>query len=129
MCDPNVHLVHPPSFLDDSITFAEGKYLIIDVPVDARGTADVYIDDTNALTLDAKESNNIQRLEQATFLAIHSAAQENHNNEPIPRKEMAALANLLAEVGAEEIKIIMVWILNFRTLTIALPKKKYVAWK
>ena len=42
---------------------------------------------------------------------------------------MVARAKLLAEAGAEEIKIILGWILNFRTLTIALPKNKYVAWK
>ena len=35
----------------------------------------------------------------------------------------------LAEAGAEEIKIILGWILNFRTLIIALPDNKYVAWK
>ena len=42
---------------------------------------------------------------------------------------MSAWAKLLAEAGSEEIKIIMGWILNFRTLTIALPENKYVAWK
>ena len=42
---------------------------------------------------------------------------------------MAAREKLLAEAGAEEIKIILGWILNFRTLTIALPENKYVAWK
>ena len=42
---------------------------------------------------------------------------------------MAARSKLLAEAGAEEIKIIMGWILNFITLTIALPKNKYVVWK
>ena len=42
---------------------------------------------------------------------------------------MAALAKLLSEAGAEEIKIFLGWILNFRTLTIALPENKYVAWK
>ena len=36
---------------------------------------------------------------------------------------------LLAEAGAEEIKIILGWIFNFRTLTTALPENKYVAWK
>ena len=90
LCDPNGHLVPPPLFLDDSIPFAEGKDLIIDVPVDARGTADVYIDDTIALTEDVEDSNNVQRLEQATLLAIHCAAREKHNDEPIPREEMAA---------------------------------------
>ena len=42
---------------------------------------------------------------------------------------MSACAKLLAEAGYEEIKIILGWTLNFRTLTIALPENKYVAWK
>ena len=42
---------------------------------------------------------------------------------------MAARAKLLAEAGAEEIKIIMGWILYFRTLIIALPENKYIGWK
>ena len=42
---------------------------------------------------------------------------------------MVARAKLLAEAGAEENKIILGWILNFRTLTIALHDNKYVAWK
>ena len=118
LCAPNGHLVPPPLFLDDSIPFAEGKDLIIDVLVDARGTSDVYIDDIIALTVDAEDSKNVQRLEQATLLAIHCAAREN-NDEPIPREEMSARAKLLAESGAEKIKIILGLILNFITLTIA----------
>ena len=42
---------------------------------------------------------------------------------------MSARTKLLAEAGAKEIKIILVWILNFRNLTIALPENKYVAWE
>ena len=42
---------------------------------------------------------------------------------------MSAQAKLLAKAGAEEIKIVLGWILNFRTLTISLPKHKYVYWK
>ena len=38
--------VPPPKILDESIPFAEGKDLIVDVPVDARGVEDVYIDNT-----------------------------------------------------------------------------------
>ena len=74
LCAPNCHLVPPPIFLDDSIPFAEGKYLIIDVPVDARGTADVYIDNTISLTVEIKDSNNVQHLKQATLLDIHCSA-------------------------------------------------------
>ena len=53
LCAPNGHLVPLPVFLDDSIPFAEGKDMIIDVMLDARGTADVYIDDDSLLTVDA----------------------------------------------------------------------------
>ena len=42
---------------------------------------------------------------------------------------MASRAKNISEAGAEEIKIILGWIFNFRNLTIALPDKKYVAWK
>ena len=90
LCDPNGHLVPPPLFLYNSIAFAEVKDLIIDVPVDKRGTADVYIDDTIALTVDVEDSNDVQPLNQVTLLAIHCAAQEKHSDEPIPRGEIAA---------------------------------------
>ena len=79
--------------------------------------------------MDIKDSNNVQWVEKATLLAIHCAAREKHNDEPISRKEMAARAKILAKAGAEYIKIIMGWILNFRTLTIALPESKYVSWE
>ena len=55
--------------------------------------------------------------------------EKNHNDDPIPREEISSLAKILAEVGAEEIKIIIGWILNFRTLTIHLPENKCIAWK
>ena len=42
---------------------------------------------------------------------------------------MVERAKLLAETGAEEIKIILGWILNFRNITISPPEKKYVSWK
>ena len=85
---------------------------------------DVYIDDTISLTVDVKDSNNVQRLKQATLLAVHCAAQEKHNDEPKTRKEMAARAKLLAESGAEKIKIILGLILNFITLTISMTENK-----
>ena len=49
--------------------------MIIDVLVDARRIADVYIDDTISLTVDVEDSNNVQRLEQANLLEIHFSAQ------------------------------------------------------
>ena len=76
------------------------------MPVDARGTADVYIDDTIALCVDVEGADNVDRLTQATLLAIHCAAREKHPDEPIPREEMAVLAKLIAETGANGVKTI-----------------------
>ena len=73
-CALNGHLVPPPVFLDYHVPFSERKYLIIDVPVDSRGTADVYIENKTYLTVDIKDSNNVQQLEQATLLVVHCAA-------------------------------------------------------
>ena len=61
LCVPNGYLVPPPLLIDDSITFAEGKDLIIDVPVDVTGTADVYIDDTREV---CKAQRDFQRVLQ-----------------------------------------------------------------
>ena len=99
----------------------------MEVPVDARVIADVYIDDTIALTVDVENSNNIKSLKQVTLLAIHYAAMDKHVNEPITREEMAARANLIAEAGADEVKTILGWICNFRTLSVSLPENKFVA--
>ena len=82
---PDGFHVPPPKILDESIPFLVGKEIIVDVPVDAKGIADIYIDDTIALMVDVENSNNIQRLEQSTLLAIHYAARDKHVNEPITR--------------------------------------------
>ena len=42
---------------------------------------------------------------------------------------MATRGKNLSKAGAEEIKIILGWILNFRSLKISLTENKYVAWK
>jgi hypothetical protein len=101
----------------------------VDVPVDPRGTADVYIDDTIAFCVDVEPSDNAMRLENAILLAIHATARPVHKSEPIPRDEMAALAKLLAEAGLEETKMILGLFFNFRKMTVALPDNKHVAWK
>ena len=46
-----------PQFLDDNIPFAEGRELIVDIPVDPRGKVDVYIDDTTGLRLGLYSGN------------------------------------------------------------------------
>ena len=128
LCSPLGSLVPQPKYLPDSVPFAEGLDLIVDIPVDARGTTDVYIDDTISLSVDVEGSDNVQRLRQCSLLAINCASRDVHAKEPIPRDEMAEKKKLLAEAGPEEIKTILGWVFNFRKLLVALPENKYVAW-
>jgi len=125
---PGLDLVPSTLLLDDSIPFGNGRQLVVDIPVDPRGTADVYIDDTIGLAVELSGSMNSERLRRAILLAIHTAARSRHPDEPIPREEMAAIQKLLAEARCEEIKIVLGWLLNFRLLRISLPDNKFQAW-
>ena len=82
--------------------------------MDPRGTSNVYIDDTTSLCVDIEDSDNLERLRLCSLLAINVASRDVHENEPIPRIEMAEMKKLRAEAGSEEIKTILEWIFNFR---------------
>ena len=71
------------------ILFAEGKDLIIDIPVDPQGISDVYIDDIISLCVDIEGTDHVERLKQCSLLAINIASRDVHEEEPIPRAEMA----------------------------------------
>jgi hypothetical protein len=125
-CAPNSNLVPAKKIMSDKIPFGVGRELIVDVPVNPRGMADVYIDDTIGFCVDI--SDNDVRLENAILLAIHAAARPLHESEPIPREEMAALAKLLAEAGLEESKVILGLFFDFRRMLVSLPSNKHAAW-
>ncbi len=55
---PCQHLVPEMRLMDDSISFTKGGELIVDIPVDARGTGDVYIDDLIQATVVIKGMDN-----------------------------------------------------------------------
>ena len=78
--------------------------------------------------MDAKDSNNVIRLERAILLAIFTAARPKHPSEPIPREEMAALAKLIAEAGLEETKTILGWEFDFRRMLVSMLENKFTAW-
>ncbi len=57
--------VPPKEVLSDDVLFVIRQDLIVDIPVNARGIVDVYIDDFFGLTVDLEDSNNATRLEWA----------------------------------------------------------------
>jgi hypothetical protein len=129
-----------PIFLSDDVKFQKARELVVDIlnstgaklgiltPVQDTGYADVFIDDTFAITVDVPGSDNIKRLERATLLALHAVSRPLDRDEPIPRHEMAARNKFIAEAGVEETKMVLGWFIDFRRLRITLPTNKHIAW-
>ncbi len=61
-------------YLDDNIPFAIEREVIIDVPINHWGYADVYIDNTTGLTINLPGPQNADKLEAAIPLMINMAA-------------------------------------------------------
>ena len=112
--------------MDDDIPFGIGQDLIVEIPVNPRGTVNLYIDDFCGLTVDIDD--NATRLKRAPLLALGSAAQEEAGIEHLPCNDIAALQKLIAETGLSEIKTILGWLLDFRQMIIALPDNKFHAY-
>ncbi len=88
LCGKNQYLVPPPKFLDDSVPFAKGLELVVDIPVNPQGTADVYIDGLVFLTVDVEGSDNLLRCDRAPLLATDTCLCPLDPEEPIPCKTM-----------------------------------------
>jgi hypothetical protein len=138
LCDPAwnpLELYNPAALkiptrrpLADDNPFGEARELVVDVPVEAEGHSDVYIDDTCALGVDLPGSNNVTKIERAVLLALETTARQLMENEPIPRDDMPAKNKFKAEAAAEETKMILGWHFNFRLLAVSLPDNKFIAW-
>ena len=105
-----------------------GRELIVNIPINHKGTHDIYIDNLIALTLNVPGTNNIERCAGAHLLAIAATARPSHVKEPIPREEMEAINKLVAEATPKETKVILGWSMNFNKLIVSLPGNKYLAW-
>ena len=118
--------IPPQEYLLDDVPFAKAHKLIVNIPVDPRGSIDCYIDDTPGLTVDLPGSENAARLEAAIPLVIEVAAQPDNVDEPIPCETMVENNKLLAEGGFSETKVILGWLFNLRTLSVSLPDHKFI---
>ncbi len=117
---------HVPSkeVLSDDVPFGIRQDLIVDIPVDARGIFDVYIDDFIRLTVDLKDSDNATRLERAPLLGLNAVSCEVSPFKPLQCDNMDAQAKLKAKTGLTKTKVFLDWSLNFRMMMIALLEKK-----
>jgi len=85
---PAQHLVPNKIILKDDIPFGIGRDLIVDIPVNSRGTVDLYINDFCGLMVDIDD--NAARLDRAPLLALVSAAQEVAEIETLPHDDIEA---------------------------------------
>ena len=75
---PCQHLVPVMILMDDSIPFADGAEQIVDIPIDPRGTGNVYVDDFIETTIVIEGTDNVIRCKRATLLAIDVSARPKH---------------------------------------------------
>jgi hypothetical protein len=83
--------------LDDNIPFGIGRDLIVDIPVNPRGTVNLYINDFVGLIVDI--NNNAVCLERAPLLAVGSAAWEVSEIKTLPCKDIEAWPKLIAKTS------------------------------
>ncbi len=115
-----------PIPLPDTIPFHPAKRFAIDLPINDIGKVDIYIDDSIGIALDAND--NSRRVSYSIPLAIHWISRAADSLDPIPRKDIISLKKLLAEGRMEEMKSVLGWEINTRSLSISLPSDKHRNW-
>ena len=95
-------------------------------PARPQGFNDVYVDDTITIFVDTP--TNLKRAPKAIATATATIARPSCPNEPIPREHLLSVDKYMAEGAPSEIKTILGWTFNFRSLTISLPDDKHAAW-
>ncbi len=122
---PTSHPTKDP--LPNKILFGIGRDLIVNIPINWRGTVDIYINHFMCLTVDIKGSDNATRLERGPLLGLSAIAWEVPDDKPISCGNMDAISKLVAEMGLTKQKIILGWYVDFRWMTIGLPENKCLA--
>ena len=123
---PNQNLVREQTLLDNSIPFGKGSELIVNIPINPRGTHDIYIDDIICLTIDIPGTNHVTCAQAAALLTMDASVRPNHPEKPMPRKSMDVRDKLRAEAGPVDLKVVLGWDFDFRQLMISLPENKLV---
>jgi hypothetical protein len=124
--DPLSLQILVPKRLPPNTPFTPALQLAVNIPVNDKGKGDIYIDDTIFVVPDLND--NLERVAKAAPLAINTIARPVSIYKPIPRKSLISSKKFLAEASFEESKTVLGWIINTRSLTIHLPRNKFLAW-
>lgn len=82
LSSPNQHLIKPAIYLDAAIPFKPAKELAVNLPMNNKGSMDVYINDMLPICHDI--GDNAEQCAAAVLLALHIMGLPVHPNEPIP---------------------------------------------
>jgi hypothetical protein len=124
--DPISDKLDSPLSLPDSIPFCRARELSVSVPPNDKGKIDIYIDDSIGVAPDIDDAPI--RVIRAIPLAIRSVSRPNSDLDVVPRKDIISLKKPCAEGQLCEVKKVLGWVINTRSLTIALPEHKVVDW-
>ena len=83
---PHQHLVPERMLLDDSIPFAHGLELIVEIPIDPRGIHDIYIDDIINLTINIPGTDHVPCAKGAALLAMDASHAQIIQKNPRPMR-------------------------------------------
>eukprot|EP00978_Attheya_sp_CCMP212_P019778 scaffold55737_cov58-Attheya_sp.AAC.2 len=112
-----------PKSLPDSVPFAPGLEIIVDVPSEDQGKCNIYLDD--GATVVPEIGDNLHRAAAAFPLDVHLMGCPQTGKEPIPRAELLSLKKLAAEGGLDEMRIFLGWLFDLRRLLlVSLPERK-----
>ena len=124
---PHQSRIKQPTRLPTKLPFHPALPLMVNIPIESTAKADVYIDNIITVSLDSPSTN--EKAAAAVPLSIHVIGRPVMQHETIPRDDLLSFPKLSAEGQLEEIKNVLGWIINTRTLTIHLPSHKYKVWK
>ena len=120
------HAAFQPKYQGENEPFVQALELDVELPVDNMGLVDVFIDD--GITIVPDIGDNMIRGAGAMPLAIHTLFRPLAEDEPLRRDDPLSLSKLKEEGAPSETQIVLGWLINTRSLSIALPADKFSSW-
>ena len=115
-----------PTSLPEAVPFAQAKDVSVSIEEGDICKSDVFIDDI--ITMGVDVADNLKRIMAAPCTVMHAFTHSVDGPSHIPRQNFIADDKNEAEGGPEEVKIVLGWELNSRSLSVHLPFHKFRAW-
>jgi hypothetical protein len=125
---PDQPVTPKPIRLGRSVPFAVTLPMTVSVPPIITGRVDGFIDDLINVFLDTAANCQRQPHVVPLVMFVTSRPHAGDKHEPIQRRAILLLEELLLEGAPAEIQIVLGWLLDTHRLLVALPDDKYNAW-